>query len=91
MMNFCKDADASANDGAPFFSVELTDAAEPLPLLQVERRYVARVLEHCDGRRTVAAAALGISYPTFLKRLRELGFEQASSAPPTKKERRSFA
>jgi two-component system response regulator AtoC len=40
----------------------------------VERAYVARVLEHFHGKRVVAAQALGISYPTFLKRLRELGF-----------------
>jgi transcriptional regulator of acetoin/glycerol metabolism len=34
---------------------------------------VARVLEHQNGKRMQAAQALGISYPTFLKRLRELG------------------
>jgi len=39
----------------------------------VEQAYVMRLLEHHEGRRMQAAAALGISYPTFLKRLRELG------------------
>ena len=42
----------------------------------MERSYVARVLEHLSGRRMAAAQTLGISYPTFLKRLRELGLSQ---------------
>jgi len=41
----------------------------------VERAYVAHVLDICRGHRTAAAHALGISYPTFLKRLRELGID----------------
>ncbi len=45
------------------------------PLEEVERRYVAWALERCEGRRVAAAAALGISYPTLLKRLRERGAE----------------
>ena len=57
-----------------FFSVGLDTGAMPLPLEHVERQYVARVLMHFKGHRTAAAEALGISYPTFLKRLRELGF-----------------
>jgi len=44
----------------------------PPPLEAVERAYVAHVLEVFKGHRTAAAQALGISYPTFLKRLREL-------------------
>jgi DNA-binding NtrC family response regulator len=39
----------------------------------VERGYVARALDHFHGKRVVAAQALGISCPTFLKRLREPG------------------
>src|SRR5438093_9296059 len=48
---------------------------EPPPLEAVERAYVAHVLDVCRGHRTAAAHALGISYPTFLKRLRELGMD----------------
>ena len=58
-----------------FFGVALGPEGAAPPLDRVERAYVARVLEHCGGRRMAAAQALGISYPTFLKRLRELGLE----------------
>lgn len=58
-----------------FFFVSLGDNGQPPLAEHVERAYVARVLEHFQGKRMVAAQALGISYPTFLKRLRELGFE----------------
>ncbi|HYV85960.1 MAG TPA: sigma 54-interacting transcriptional regulator, partial [Patescibacteria group bacterium] len=58
-----------------FFEVAASPADEPPRLEEVERAYVRRVLEHCGGRRTAAAQALGISYPTFLKRLRELGLD----------------
>jgi len=60
---------------APFFSTSLGANGAPRPLEEVEREYVARVLAHCEGHRTAAATALGISYPTFLKRLRELGLD----------------
>ena len=67
-------APAPAREGA-FFEIALTGMEEPPRLEEVERAYVRRVLEHCGGRRTAAAQALGISYPTFLKRLRELGLD----------------
>ncbi|MFN8058954.1 MAG: sigma-54 dependent transcriptional regulator [Vicinamibacterales bacterium] len=60
---------------AGFYSVSLGSDGAPPPLADVERGYVARVLQHCDGHRTAAAVALGISYPTFLKRLREMGLD----------------
>ncbi|MES1185439.1 MAG: sigma-54 dependent transcriptional regulator [Myxococcales bacterium] len=56
-----------------FFQVELDSGAPPPTMHAVEHAYVMRVLEHLEGRRMAAAQALGISYPTFLKRLRELG------------------
>ncbi|HET9956193.1 MAG TPA: sigma-54 dependent transcriptional regulator [Polyangiaceae bacterium] len=65
--------------GAPrnsaFFTVDLLADGVVPTLEAVERAYVARVLEHCGGRRMVAAQALEVSYPTFLKRLREFGME----------------
>ena len=64
------------DDAAAFFSVRLNADGTPIPLEQVERAYVARVLDHLNGKRMAAAQALGISYPTFLKRLRELGLSQ---------------
>jgi two-component system response regulator AtoC len=56
-----------------FFAMALGPDGAPPPAEVVERAYVARVLEHFNGKRVIAAQALGISYPTFLKRLRELG------------------
>lgn len=41
----------------------------PLALDEVERRYVRHVLDKLDGKRGEAAQALGVSYPTFLKKL----------------------
>ncbi|RKH54246.1 sigma-54-dependent Fis family transcriptional regulator [Corallococcus sp. AB049A] len=43
----------------------------PRPLDEVERLYVRHVLEQLGGRRVEAAKALGLSYPTFLRRLEE--------------------
>ncbi len=67
---------APSDDVAPFFSVRLGAEGTAPSLELVERSYVACVLEHHQGKRVAAALALGISYPTFLKRLRELGLSQ---------------
>ena len=69
------DARALKMMGGPFFTTGLASNGAPRSLEEVEREYVARVLAHCDGHRTAAASTLGISYPTFLKRLRELGLD----------------
>ncbi len=61
-----------------FFWVDQNPGGVPPPLDVVDRAYVARVLSHTSGRRLAAAHLLGISYPTFLKRLRELGFDRAT-------------
>jgi DNA-binding NtrC family response regulator len=68
-------AASGAAASASFFGVDLNGHGAPRPLEEVERAYVARVLAHCEGHRTAAAATLGVSYPTFLKRLRELGLD----------------
>jgi len=59
-----------------FFWVDANPGGDPPPLDVVDRAYVARVLTYTSGRRLAAAHLLGISYPTFLKRLRELGFDR---------------
>jgi DNA-binding NtrC family response regulator len=46
-------------------------AGEPITAEEVERRYARWVLERLGGKRMEAAKALGLSYPTFLKRLGE--------------------
>jgi DNA-binding NtrC family response regulator len=58
-----------------FFAVELEADGRPPSIDQLERGYVTRILEHTGGHRTAAAQLLGISYPTLLKRLRDLGLE----------------
>jgi two-component system response regulator AtoC len=71
------DAESWRQRAQSFFHVDLRADRTPLPLEDIERRYVACVLEHFKGHRTAAAEALDISYPTFLKRLREMGLQQA--------------
>jgi two-component system response regulator AtoC len=44
---------------------------EPVTSEELEKRYVKWVLERLGGKRMEAAKALGLSYPTFLKRLGE--------------------
>jgi DNA-binding NtrC family response regulator len=48
-----------------------TVSGEPIPMEELERRYARFVLERLGGRRMEAAKALGLSYPTFLKRIEE--------------------
>ena len=43
----------------------------PRTMEEVERLYVRHVLGLLEGRRMDAARTLGISYPTFLRRLGE--------------------
>jgi two-component system response regulator AtoC len=69
------ESDKTDVDAGGFFSVHLEPDGSPPTLEIIERRYVNRVLDHLEGRRMAAAQLLGISYPTFLKRLRELGLD----------------
>ncbi len=43
----------------------------PILMEELERRYARYVLEQLGGRRVEAAKALGLSYPTFLKRIED--------------------
>ena len=52
--------------GAPFLI-----PGGPIAMEELERRYARHVLEQLAGRRVEAAKALGLSYPTFLKRLED--------------------
>jgi DNA-binding NtrC family response regulator len=67
---------AAAPNAPSFFHVDLGLDGNPQTAESVEQGYVKRVLEHFGGKRTQAAQALGISYPTFLRRLRELGIDE---------------
>jgi two-component system, NtrC family, response regulator AtoC len=68
--------DAGQTHGS-FFSVSLSDDGVPPTFELLEREYLRRVLAHHEGRRMVAARTLGVSYPTLLKRLRELELDAA--------------
>ena len=61
------DASPAASDALAAFTVD----GEAIPMDELERRYARYVLERLGGRRMEAAKALGLSYPTFLKRLGE--------------------
>jgi DNA-binding NtrC family response regulator len=61
------------------FSFAGEDLAVVEPIVTTEPAYVRRVLEHTGGKRMAAAQLLGISYPTFLKRLRELDLDRLES------------
>jgi two-component system response regulator AtoC len=62
--------------GGGFFELGLRADGTPASLEELERAYLARVLQHFEGHRTAAAQALEVSYPTFLKRLRDFGLDQ---------------
>lgn len=64
---------------ARFFQLDAAADGVPPSLEAVEQAYVRRVLEHTRGKRMAAAQLLGISYPTFLKRLRELEIDKPES------------
>jgi two-component system, NtrC family, response regulator AtoC len=64
---------------ARFFQLDAAPNGLPPSLEAVEQAYVRRVLEHTRGKRMAAAQLLGISYPTFLKRLRELEIDKPES------------
>ena len=60
-------------DPSVLFEVKLGPDGAPPTMEALERSYVAHLMQHCGGKRGLAAQAAGISYPTFLKKLRELG------------------
>jgi DNA-binding NtrC family response regulator len=57
---------ASAEPGTQF-----AVSGPPIPIEELEKRYARHVLSQLEGRRMEAAKALGLSYPTFLKRIEE--------------------
>ena len=65
--------EAAAAPAAPaFFSVELTEGRPP-SLDDVEREYIARLLQFTGGNRTQVARLLGVSYPTVAKKIADYG------------------
>jgi DNA-binding NtrC family response regulator len=58
---------AASSQGGTDFVV----SGSPVTVEEIEKRYARHVLNQLDGRRMDAAKALGLSYPTFLKKLGE--------------------
>jgi two-component system response regulator AtoC len=63
---------ASAPAVPAFFSVELAEGRPP-SLDDVEREYIARLLEFTGGNKTQVARLLGVSYPTVAKKISDYG------------------
>jgi len=57
--------------GMPPGSGPFVVGGAPIAMEELERRYARHVLEQLGGRRVEAAKALGLSYPTFLKRIED--------------------
>jgi DNA-binding NtrC family response regulator len=61
---------APAGDAAkPFFAVELGERGHPPSLADLERAYIARLLELTGGNKTQVARFLGVSFPTVAKKI----------------------
>jgi DNA-binding NtrC family response regulator len=57
----------------PFFGVALTEAGQPPSLAELERAYIARLLELTGGNKTQVARHLGVSFPTVAKKIADYG------------------
>ena len=53
--------------------VAASDPSELVPLAEVERRYVLRVVEAAGGNKSLAAQILGITRKTLYRKLEEYG------------------
>jgi two-component system response regulator HydG len=62
--------------------VESEDPAELLPMEEVERRYVLRVLQAVGGNKTLAAEVLGFDRRTLYRKLERYGQAHTESRPP---------
>jgi DNA-binding NtrC family response regulator len=62
-----------ASGGASFFSIDCSADGTPPTLVDLERAYIARLLDHAGGNRTQVARLLGVSYPTVAKKIADYG------------------
>ena len=58
--------------------IAATDPTELVPLDEVEKRYILRVLEAVGGNKTLAAQVLGLDRKTLYRKLDRYGSERAS-------------
>ena len=59
--------------------VAATDPTELVPLEEVEKRYILRVLEAVGGNKTLAAQVLGLDRKTLYRKLDRYGTDRSSS------------
>ncbi len=52
-----------------FFAIDCGPDGVPPTLADLERAYIARLLDHAGGNRTQVARLLGVSYPTVAKKI----------------------
>ena len=62
--------------------VAATDPTELVPLEEVEKRYILRVLEAVGGNKTLAAQVLGLDRKTLYRKLEEYGREGGDEPAP---------
>ena len=60
--------------------VAATDPSELVPLEEVEKRYILRVLEAVGGNKTLAAQVLGLDRKTLYRKLDRYGADRTTSA-----------
>ena len=58
-----------AEAGATRIIIDAGETSELLPLEEVERRYIRRVLEACGGNKKLAAKVLGLDRSTLYRKL----------------------
>ncbi|HEX4405703.1 MAG TPA: sigma-54 dependent transcriptional regulator [Polyangia bacterium] len=63
---------AGGASSSVFFSADLTDGRPP-SLDDLERGYIARLLQFTGGNKTHVARLLGVSYPTVAKKITDYG------------------
>lgn len=59
--------------------VAANDSSDLVPLEEVERRYILRVLQICHGNKSVAAKVLGLNRKTLHRRLEGFGAEPSAA------------
>jgi DNA-binding NtrC family response regulator len=64
---------AGPEPARPFFAVELPEGGQPPSLDELERAYIARLLQLTGGNKTQVARLLGVSFPTVSKKITDYG------------------
>src|SRR5262249_38688220 len=59
----------------PFFAVVCDDDGRPRGRDELEKAYIARLLDFAQGNRTQVARLLGVSYPTIAKKIADYGLK----------------